>query len=50
VARLGGLEGEILELTPTSVILASDRGRVTVPARVFNETTTALLSGDLADE
>jgi hypothetical protein len=50
VARLGDLEGEILELTPTSVILASDRGRVTVPARVFNETTTALLSGDPADE
>jgi hypothetical protein len=44
VARLGDVEGEILELTPTSVIIASQSGRVTVPAKIFNETTTSLLS------
>lgn len=46
VARLGDVEGEILELTPTSVIIASKNGRVTVPAKIFNESTTALLSED----
>lgn len=43
-ARLGDVEGEILELTPTSVIVASEKGRVTVPAKIFNESTTLLLS------
>jgi hypothetical protein len=42
-ARLGDIEGEILELTPTSVILASKSGRVTVPAKIFNDAATLLL-------
>lgn len=44
LARLGDVEGEILELTATSVIIASESGRVTVPAKVFNEQATLLLS------
>lgn len=44
LARLGDIEGEILELTPTSVIIASDSGRVTVPAKIFNESATLLLT------
>ena len=49
-ARLGDIEGEILELAPTSVILASENGRVTVPAKVFNESATLLLSEGAPDE
>jgi hypothetical protein len=48
-ARLGDIEGEIVELTPTSVILESQAGRVTVPAKIFNESTTALLAGEAAN-
>lgn len=44
LARLGDIEGEILELTPTSVIIASKSGRVTVPAKIFNESATLLLA------
>ena len=49
LARLGEIEGEILELTPTSVIIASDAGRATVPAKIFNESATLLLSEDTRD-
>lgn len=45
-ARLGDVEGEILEFTPTSVIIASENGRVAVPAKVFNESATVLLPRD----
>jgi hypothetical protein len=44
VARIGELEGEILEFTPTSVIIASKRGRAAIPAKVFNESATILIS------
>ena len=43
VARLGNIEGEILEVTPTSIVLATQRGRVNVPGKVFNEEATTLL-------
>ena len=43
-AKLGDIEGEILELTPTGVIMTSKRGRVTVPGKVFNESAMTLLS------
>lgn len=36
-ARMGDVSGEILELTPTSVVLAAKEGRVFVPAKVFTE-------------
>ena len=50
VAVMGDIEGEILELTPVSVILATGEGRVTVPAKVFNERATALIKGEGHDE
>lgn len=48
-ARMGEVSGEILELTPVSVVLAAKEGRVFVPARVFTEQTTALLNEETAD-
>lgn len=44
LARLDDIEGEILELTPTSVILSTENGRVSVPAKIFNEQATTLLT------
>lgn len=49
LARLGDVEGEILELTATSVVISSESGRVTVPAKVFNESATLLLSESSAN-
>ncbi len=46
-ARIGDVEGEILELTPVSVILATERGRVMVPAKLVSEQPTILLGGGL---
>ena len=47
---MGEIEGEILEMTPVSVVLATSEGRVTVPGRVFTEQTTALLTDEVGDE
>ena len=49
LAKLGDVEGEILELTPTSIVLASEQGRVTVPAKIFNESVTSLLAERSSD-
>jgi hypothetical protein len=43
-ARIGDIEGEVLELTPTSVVLATARGRTTIPAKVFNEAATVVMT------
>ena len=43
-AKMGAVEGEILEFTTTGVILATSEGRMTVPAKVFNEETTLLVT------
>ena len=43
-ARIGEIEGEVLELTPTGLILATDRGRTTVPAKLFNEQPVLLIT------
>lgn len=48
-ARIGGIEGEILELTATGVILATAEGRVNVPASRFDEEASVLLSPDPRD-
>ena len=37
------LEGEILEITRSSVILDTERGRTMVPARLFNESASVLV-------
>ena len=43
--KIAGYEGTVLELTQTSVILETAEGRVTVPARIFNEEPTVLVMG-----
>jgi hypothetical protein len=35
--RVGDTEGELLEITPTVFVLATQAGRVTLPARAFHE-------------
>jgi len=50
LARIGTIEGEILELTPTSVVLAGEDGRITIPAKVFNEESMVLLTPEQDDE
>ncbi|HEX6007540.1 MAG TPA: hypothetical protein VFY80_06230 [Burkholderiales bacterium] len=42
--RIGELEGTILEITAVSVVLETDQGRVTVPAKVYNETPIVLMA------
>lgn len=43
-AIIGEIEGDIIELTPISVVLATAKGRVTIPAKVFNDQPTTLLA------
>lgn len=42
--RIDDVEGEITEVTATSVVLATAEGRVIVPARVFHERMITLLA------
>jgi len=48
-ARMGDVEGEIVEFTPASVVLATKQGRIIVPAKVFNDQATALLTESAGD-
>lgn len=41
--RVAGFEGEIVEITATSVVLEAEEGRVSVPASVFGEEASILL-------
>ena len=41
--RIGATEGTILELTAVSVVLETDQGRATIPAKIYNEETIVLL-------
>jgi hypothetical protein len=49
VVRIADEEGQVLEITPTSVVLVSSKGRLMVPAKVFQEQTT-LIVADHEDE
>lgn len=49
-ARFNDVEGEILELTPVSVVLATATGRAVVPAGVFTDQTTLLVTEGAADD
>jgi len=42
--RVDGIEGRIVEMTATSLIVVTDEGRVIVPARVFHERALTLLA------
>ena len=41
--RFGNVEGTILELTPTSLILSTEEGRVIVPAKMFHSDPSLLI-------
>lgn len=42
--RIGEIEGKILEITPTTVIVDAGQGRTVIPASQFNEQVAVLLS------
>lgn len=42
--RIGDIEGEIVDLTATSIVVATADGRMLVPARVFHEQAIVLLA------
>ena len=43
IVRVGDYEGKIIEMTDTAVMLDSDKGRVMVPAQLFNEESSLLV-------
>ena len=48
---INGMEGEILELSPTGVVLDTEIGRTFIPAKLFDEDASVLLDdGNLNDE
>jgi hypothetical protein len=49
VVRVADEEGQVLEITPTSIVLVGAKGRLMVPAKVFQEQTT-LIVADQEDE
>ena len=48
--RLGDVEGEILEITPTSVIVETDEGRAHVPSHLFGDQVTVLVTQERDDD
>jgi hypothetical protein len=44
VVRVDEEEGQVLEITPTSIVLVSSKGRLMVPAKVFQEQTTLIVA------
>lgn len=48
--RVGEVEGEIIEITPTNVVLETDDGRAFIPARMFSEQVSLLVTADRDDE
>ena len=45
IVRIGSVEGEIMQMTPTAVVLATQDGRILVPASRFNEEVSTLILG-----
>lgn len=48
-ARIGEHEGLVIELTATTVIIATDQGRVSIPAKLFQEEVTVIAAADEDD-
>jgi len=46
--RIEGFEGSIVAIEPTAVVLETGEGRVSIPARLFAEKPSTLLSGEKA--
>lgn len=44
--RIEGFEGPIVAIEPTAVVLQTSEGRVSIPARLFAEKPSTLLSGE----
>ena len=44
--RMGGFEGRILDLTPVSVVLETEEGRVSLPAKLAGEEAIVLRIGE----
>lgn len=44
--KVGEIEGEIIEITPTNVVLETDAGRAFVPARLFNDQVSLLIPAE----
>lgn len=42
-AEVDGLSGQVIEITSTSIVLATPRGRLVVPARLFMEKATLIV-------
>lgn len=47
--RVGEIEGTILEITTVSIVLETLEGRVTVPAKLYNETPIVLIAPKVSD-
>ena len=47
--RIGGSEGEILEISPTAVVLDTATGRAMVPAKKFNQEVSVLFGKEGGD-
>lgn len=48
--RLGEVEGEVLEITPTSVVLETDEGRAHIPSRLFGEQVSVLVTQERSED
>jgi hypothetical protein len=44
VVEVGGEQGQVLEINATTVVLITDKGRLVVPAKVFQEQTTLIVA------
>jgi hypothetical protein len=44
VVEVGGQQGQVLEINATTVVLITERGRLIVPAKVFQEQTTLIVA------
>lgn len=49
LVRIGELEGRVLEITPTTVIIDTDSGRASVPAKLFHEQISQAVSEKYED-
>lgn len=47
--RIAGHEGRVLRFTPTSIVLETESGRISLPGRVFHDQPIELLTGPAGD-
>ena len=48
--RIMDMEGRILEMLPTGVILDTDKGRTFIPAKIFDQEASVLLDNQSPNE